>query len=325
MAETWDETKPAGTRNPKLGDDDIREFKTAVRERQAAEHHWEPIEGTPFGDPGSQIGFHKKVTLIEQATDPVTQADEMAVYCKNVDGHPELFVRPESDGTVVQLTRKQGVLSNPAVFLPEQAAAPSTVAGEVAIYTKDVSGQIELFVRDESNGTEHRLTWSLGPSIPSGETILFEKDTAVVGYTLLTNIDDYGVYITKGSAAGGQVGGAAKTGGTWAQPTHVHGAGTYAVGSHNHKWLEANGDGAHDDTYDASGNAVDLPVYVKAPNSTNYRFLSYGVVSHDNAGYGVNDAWTNNDTPSFGGISGAGATANTWRYPGINFTRQQRN
>src|SRR5210317_1762417 len=38
-------------------------------------------------------------------------------------------------------------------------------------------------------------------SVPSGETIIFDEDTAVTGYTLLTTVDDALLYITKGSAA----------------------------------------------------------------------------------------------------------------------------
>lgn len=39
---TWDETKPAGTRNPALGDDDIREDKQATRERNVRGGHYWP-------------------------------------------------------------------------------------------------------------------------------------------------------------------------------------------------------------------------------------------------------------------------------------------
>jgi len=70
--------------------------------------------------------------------------------------------------------------------------------------------------------------------IPSGEIILFEKDTAVAGYTLQTDKDDMIIYITKGSAAGGQAGAEDKTGGTWTQPTHTHGVGSYKGPSHTH-------------------------------------------------------------------------------------------
>lgn len=71
-------------------------------------------------------------------------------------------------------------------------------------------------------------------SIPTNEIILFDKDTAVSGYTLQTDKDDYLAFITKGSAAGGQTGGADHSTGTWTQPDHAL---TEAeIPSHNHTY-----------------------------------------------------------------------------------------
>jgi len=98
MAETWDETKPSGSRNPKLGDDDMREFKTAIRERLAEDHVFESTETTAFGETGSQIGHHKKCVFPEQSSDPVTAADEVALYSKEVGGVSTLVGRHESSG-----------------------------------------------------------------------------------------------------------------------------------------------------------------------------------------------------------------------------------
>ena len=59
--------------------------------------------------------------------------------------------------------------------------------------------------------TKGTMEW-LSRAVPAGEVILFEKDTAVVGYTLKTDVDDGLVYVTKGSVAGGEAGGAAEAG-----------------------------------------------------------------------------------------------------------------
>lgn len=49
---------------------------------------------------------------------------------------------------------------------PVQVAAPATAALEGAIYTKDIgAGDTELYYRNESNGTEYRLTNGLIPRI----------------------------------------------------------------------------------------------------------------------------------------------------------------
>lgn len=281
MAETWDETKPAGTRNPKLGDDDIREFKRAIRERLAADHHFEATETISFGDAGSEIGFHKKVTLIEQASDPTTLADEVALVAKNVSGHPEIFLIPESAGTALQLSRDNASkLNNPVSFLKDQGADPATAADEVAVYSK--SGV--PYMRKPSSGTVIPLA-----SVPTGEIILFEKDTAVLGYTLKTDKDDMVIFVTKGSGAAGETGGTDKTGGTWTQPDHT---------------LTVDEMPAH--THDIEGT-----------NSTPDGFK--GTLSAGFQAYGADVP-----TKSTGGGS-AHNHGTTWRPAGRNFTRQERN
>lgn len=49
-------------------------------------------------------GKHKFVSMPAQGSDPATSSSEMALYTKIVSGNTELFVRRESNGTVVQLT-----------------------------------------------------------------------------------------------------------------------------------------------------------------------------------------------------------------------------
>jgi hypothetical protein len=86
-----------------------------------------------------------------------------------------------------------------------------------------------LYFGDNSGGGQFT---QIGGSIPSTEIILFEKNTAVSGYTLLTNIDDETVYITKGSLAGGATGGAQK--GAWTITGLAADAHTHTGASHNH-------------------------------------------------------------------------------------------
>jgi len=49
-------------------------------------------------------GKHKAIRLIEQASDPSTAADEMALYTKAVSGVTELFTRGEGSGSIWQIT-----------------------------------------------------------------------------------------------------------------------------------------------------------------------------------------------------------------------------
>lgn len=62
-----------------------------------------PINGDPVD--GYLGGQHTVLTLRSQTIDPVTSADEVAIYNKLVTGIPELFYAPSSAQTPIQLTR----------------------------------------------------------------------------------------------------------------------------------------------------------------------------------------------------------------------------
>lgn len=129
--------------------------------------------------------------------------------------------------------------------------------------------------------------------IPSSETILFYKDTAVTGYTLVTSVDDKMVFVTKGSGAGGQTGGAAHSTGTWTQPNHTH---TYSdVVNHTHTYWAPYGGGSN---YGGSIGALTRDIVAATSNPTG------GVAQ---------------------GTTDGGATANTWRPASYCFTMQTRN
>jgi len=75
---------------------------------------------------------------------------------------------------------------------------------------------------DIASATQGGIT---NPSVPIGGVILFYSNTVLPGYRLYTDdptITDDLVYITKGSGAGDEAGGAAKVSGSWIQDTHVH-------------------------------------------------------------------------------------------------------
>jgi hypothetical protein len=164
--------------------------------------------------------------------------------------------------------------------------------------------------------------------IPSGEIILFEKDTAVSGYSLLTSVDDGVVYVTKGSGAGGDAGGSYKSGGTWTQPNHYHSVSSQA--NHNHTTgshtLTTSELPAHAHTitgsvststflYSGGGGLPAIGTPLKAS----------GVTSSVGSGSGHSHGNTGNaGSHDHGGATGNSATVNTWRPRGRNFTRQQR-
>lgn len=206
----------------------------------------------------------------------------------------------------------------------------TAVTGKVKILTEvEIDGTVQLdgdvkvtsgtplagkiLRSSDSVGT---LAWAY-QSVPSGKTVLFDKNTAVTGYTLETDVDDYLVYITVGSAAAGQTGGATYSGSTWTQPDHSHGGGS-----------------AYTD-YTAI-SISQLPAHRHAPGSGG-SFLCQGARGSGESG---DDYRSYNYTGYAGGLYDGGpadghrhtmgsidpdATVNTWRPYGRNLTRQTKN
>jgi hypothetical protein len=100
FTKTWNEASPAGADDVAQGDDAIRDFKYAVRERLAVDHYFLDSEA---GD--AKIGFHKMLTLIDQST-PAAVADAIRLYSKVVSSESELHVIDE-DSNEYQLTLNQ--------------------------------------------------------------------------------------------------------------------------------------------------------------------------------------------------------------------------
>lgn len=162
-------------------------------------------------------------------------------------------------------------------------------------------------------------------SIPANSIILFESDTAVTGYTLLTNVNDQLIYITRGSAAGGETGGTTKSGSTWTQPSHTHtlGSHTHTTGSHalttseipshshgQYRWQWKDGTGSNPNHYYAQGIWDD----------------GYGTWYSSGVGStGGGSSHNHGSTGAASGATGSGSTTNSWRPSGRNFTRQRKN
>ena len=114
----WNESLPAGSDVISHGDDEIRATKLDIRERMAVDHIW--------NDSTTTDGYHKKVTLKEQSSDPTTLTDYGILYTKDVNGITELFYK-DSSGNIKQLTTggKLNVSATEAVLLTED----QTIAG----------------------------------------------------------------------------------------------------------------------------------------------------------------------------------------------------
>ncbi len=147
-----------------------------------------------------------------------------------------------------------------------QSAKPAAVANKLFLYTKDVSAKVELFAEDE-DGDEIQLTSGGAPygSIPAGTYMLFYQDTAPSGWTIQNALNDKLLFVTKGSAAGGETGGGAHSTGTWELSGLDTGDVTLAttqIPAHTHTYtpdLNRGGSGtncfSHNDSSGSSGTA----------------------------------------------------------------------
>ena len=152
------------------------------------------------------------------------------------------------------------------------------------------------------------------PSVPVNAIVLFESDTALVGYSLMIDGEDDGVvYFTKGSAQGGETGGTAKIGytnpATWTQEPHLH----------NLKHTIA---------------LNEMPYHNHPPQAGVANFMSSTGSSHGRGGdsYGVYGATGYAGSsqqmgyPNPNGIpTELGSPSSSWRPKGRNWTRQQKN
>jgi hypothetical protein len=95
---TWNaayEANPADVQDADQGAARIREVKVDVGERLALDH---------VMDETDDDGYHKQVTLEEQASAPGNLANKFRLYAKEADSKTEMFVKDE-DGNELQVTK----------------------------------------------------------------------------------------------------------------------------------------------------------------------------------------------------------------------------
>lgn len=107
LSRLWDVTTPLDTELAGEGDDEIRALKSELKEHLEQDHHMAGIL-----DPlqGNCDGYHNKVTLYPQESDPVIPSNAGVVYTKLIEGVQELFFKDGATETVGQIT-ENGFLS----------------------------------------------------------------------------------------------------------------------------------------------------------------------------------------------------------------------
>ena len=121
-----DPAVPAGSEDPKLGDNRIRELARAVAEILNKDHYIGANGGSGTGYNEDAAGEHNKVTL-RATTKPTAVASKGFVYGKDVDGKIELFYEDE-DGSEVQITTG-GILNSCNLAGDQTIAGAKTFSG----------------------------------------------------------------------------------------------------------------------------------------------------------------------------------------------------
>ena len=190
-----------------------------------------------------------------------------------------------------------------------RTAAPSNwMHGDVTTYNAGTGALVVNVTSILGSGTF--TDWTITFSAPAGASgidattkMLFYMDTAPTGWTIDNTLDDKVVFVTKGSAAGGQTGGGVHSTGTWTQPNHVHAGpshthttaamtlATTQIPAHTHP-LRIVGTGA-------AGDRI-VGADLTDPTTTG---STGGGLSHEHGATGSGGT----------GDTGNGATANTWR------------
>lgn len=122
---TWDaayKALPADPDDARGGAARIRDLKVDIQERLEVDH-------SVAGD--ADDGAHKKITLIEQASDPATVANRGFFYAKDSGGITEAYYK-DSAGTVTKITSNGTVIGQlpvGSVYIAVVATNPGTLLG----------------------------------------------------------------------------------------------------------------------------------------------------------------------------------------------------
>lgn len=146
---TWDETDPAGSDNPRSGDDEIREFKYGIRERLASDHYFLSSDDST----DTTIGYHKKATFMHQATTPTAVASTYIVYGQDVGGKTELWGIDE-DSNAVKFT-SAGKLTGTFIAVDDTSieVSPASTVGNALSVKLAADPFIKGWVQFNGTGT----------------------------------------------------------------------------------------------------------------------------------------------------------------------------
>jgi hypothetical protein len=193
-------------------------------------------------------------------------------------------------------------------------------ASGVTFENLDANGDVGTGASQVAEG-DH--THSIYTDIPTDEVILFERDDAVIGYTLLIDYDDVMVYISKGSDAGGQPSGPTESSfGDWTSTSHTHTTSDFTlqethIPSHNHSL--GNHTHSYSGTVSLDGGNPGTPTYPMMDNQD----LSSGTITTGGPSTNTSGQYGSGN-PHNHGATDPGSIPTSWRPESRVFTRQKR-
>lgn len=157
MAKTdpLDPSVPAGTEDPKLGDNRIRALARAVAEILNVDHYMGTDGGAGTGYNEDAAGEHKKIKFNAPISTPTNVSNKLFVYGKDVGGKIELHCLDE-DGNEIQLTSAGKLYSASGFAMPSgQTAIIETVQAvdETGIVLKNDGDDTVITVGDDGTAT----------------------------------------------------------------------------------------------------------------------------------------------------------------------------
>ena len=240
-------------------------------------------------------------TILQSVVDCDT--DITGIYT-HLNTHEALTATHGATGAIVGTTNTQTLtnktLSSPTLTGTVTATGATLVSptitgtGAIAgVFTGNLTGNVTGDVTG---------TCSIYAGIPAGTKMVFYQDVAPTGWTIANTLDDKVLYITKGSAAGGQTGGGAHSTGSWTHTSHTH-----TGPSHTHTGP------SHTHTLSAHTHSVSIENISLDTGSASVWVVSGAGTTSVPSSDATSAAGTGATGAEGTGATGASATANTWR------------
>jgi hypothetical protein len=173
---TYNQDIPDGPNNPSTDQPNMKTNTNSIYDLLGGDS---TVDMIGFGD--SNGGWHRKITYVNQGSNPGSSAGQYVVYSKQSGGESELFAQKDATSTPIQLTKKVPLASTsgysylPGGILIQWVQRTSTGAFSWPVaFTSAVYGAT-LGYNDAVSGTVPNLT-----SLTTSGAVLNNSSTATV-------------------------------------------------------------------------------------------------------------------------------------------------